>query len=73
MDRQVAKTSDTYPLKYEIAGESFNTQIKVHYGQYHHIGDSNLKSMITMEDSKTGEYEQYIYVNPLKKMHMVLS
>ncbi|HAY2240019.1 TPA: YSIRK-type signal peptide-containing protein, partial [Staphylococcus aureus] len=67
MDRQVAKTSDTYPLKYEIAGESFNTQIKVHYGQYHHIGDSNLKSMITMEDSKTGEYEQYIYVNPLKK------
>ncbi|WP_457833197.1 fibrinogen-binding adhesin SdrG C-terminal domain-containing protein, partial [Staphylococcus aureus] len=23
--------------------------------------------MITMEDSKTGEYEQYIYVNPLKK------
>ncbi|HEA4021300.1 TPA: carboxypeptidase regulatory-like domain-containing protein, partial [Staphylococcus aureus] len=67
MDRQVAKTSDTYPLNYEIAGESFNTQIKVHYGQYHHIGDSNLKSMITMEDSKTGEYEQYIYVNPLKR------
>ncbi|WP_318838062.1 fibrinogen-binding adhesin SdrG C-terminal domain-containing protein [Staphylococcus agnetis] len=67
MDRQVAKTSDTYPLNYEIAGESFNKQIKVHYGQYHHIGDSNLKSMITMEDSETGEYEQYIYVNPLKR------
>ncbi|EJY6935830.1 carboxypeptidase regulatory-like domain-containing protein [Staphylococcus pseudintermedius] len=26
-----------------------------------------MKSMITMEDSKTGEYEQYIYVNPLKR------
>ncbi|HGH0851549.1 TPA: SdrD B-like domain-containing protein [Staphylococcus pseudintermedius] len=67
MDRQVAKESDTYPLDYEIAGEKFDTQIKVHYGQYYRVGDSNLKSMITMEDSKTGEYEQYIYVNPLKR------
>ncbi|WP_241521923.1 SdrD B-like domain-containing protein [Staphylococcus delphini] len=67
MDRQVAKESATYPLNYEIAGETFDTQLNVHYGQYYNVGDSNLKSMITMEDPKTGEYEQYIYVNPLQK------
>ncbi|HEC2177923.1 TPA: carboxypeptidase regulatory-like domain-containing protein [Staphylococcus delphini] len=67
MDRQVAKDSATYPLSYEIAGETFDTQLNVHYGQYYNVGDSNLKSMITMEDPKTGEYEQYIYVNPLQK------
>ncbi|WP_143120396.1 SdrD B-like domain-containing protein [Staphylococcus delphini] len=67
MDRQVAKDSATYPLNYEIAGETFDTQLNVHYGQYYNVGDSNLKSMITMEDPKTGEYEQYIYVNPLQK------
>ncbi|WP_353421252.1 SdrD B-like domain-containing protein [Staphylococcus delphini] len=67
MDRQVAKESATYPLNYEIAGETFDTQLNVHYGQYYNVGDSNLKSMITMEDPNTGEYEQYIYVNPLQK------
>ncbi len=67
MDRQVAKESDTYPLDYEIAGEKFDTQIRVNYGQYYTVGDSNLKSMITMEDPKSGDYEQYIYVNPLQK------
>ncbi|HEC2158595.1 TPA: carboxypeptidase regulatory-like domain-containing protein [Staphylococcus delphini] len=67
MDRQVAKESATYPLNYEIAGETLDTQINVHYGQYYRVGDSNLKSMITMEDPKTGEYEQYIYVNPLER------
>ncbi|PCF47298.1 hypothetical protein B5C09_08445 [Staphylococcus delphini] len=67
MDRQVAKESETYPLNYEIAGETLDTQINVHYGQYYRVGDSNLKSMITMEDPKTGEYEQYIYVNPLER------
>ncbi|QHW36518.1 YSIRK-type signal peptide-containing protein [Staphylococcus ursi] len=67
VDRKVAKDSATYPLNYEIAGETFNTQINVHYGQYYRVGDSNLKSMITMEDPKTGEYEQYIYVNPLQR------
>ncbi|MFB3221151.1 SdrD B-like domain-containing protein, partial [Staphylococcus pseudintermedius] len=49
------------------AGESLDTQIKVNYGQYYSEGDSNLKSMITSEDPKTGEYDQYIYVNPLQK------
>ncbi|ELK4585192.1 carboxypeptidase regulatory-like domain-containing protein [Staphylococcus pseudintermedius] len=67
MDRKVAKDSQTYPLKYDIAGESLDTQIKVNYGQYYSEGDSNLKSMITSEDPKTGEYDQYIYVNPLQK------
>ena len=67
MYRKVAKNSDTYPLSYNIAGETLETQIKVNYGQYYHVGDSNLKSMITMEDPKTGEYKQYIYVNPLKR------
>ncbi|HDT8477252.1 TPA: fibrinogen-binding adhesin SdrG C-terminal domain-containing protein, partial [Staphylococcus pseudintermedius] len=67
MDRKVATDSQTYPLKYDIAGESLDTQIKVNYGQYYSEGDSNLKSMITSEDPKTGEYDQYIYVNPLQK------
>ncbi|HAR6385318.1 TPA: YSIRK-type signal peptide-containing protein [Staphylococcus pseudintermedius] len=67
MDRQVAKDSQTYQLNYEIAGEKLDTQIRVNYGQYYTVGDSNLKSMITMEDPKSGDYEQYIYVNPLQK------
>lgn len=67
MDRQVAKDSQTYQLNYEIAGEKLDTQIRVDYGQYYTVGDSNLKSMITMEDPKSGDYEQYIYVNPLQK------
>ncbi|HHU6750597.1 TPA: SdrD B-like domain-containing protein, partial [Staphylococcus pseudintermedius] len=67
MDRQVAKDSQTYQLDYEIAGEPLNKQLEVNYGQYYRVGDSNLKSMITMEDADTGEYEQYIYVNPLQR------
>ncbi|PNZ49775.1 SdrD B-like domain-containing protein, partial [Staphylococcus intermedius] len=67
MDRNVAKNSARYPLHYEIAGETLDTQIDVNYGQYYNVADSNLKSMITMEDPTTGEYEQYIYVNPLQK------
>ena len=67
MDRKVATDSQTYPLKYDIAGEPLETSITVNYGQYYSEGDSNLKSMITSEDPKTGEYDQYIYVNPLQK------
>lgn len=67
MDRKVATDSQTYPLKYDIAGEPLETSITVNYGQYYSEGDSNLKSMITSEDPKTGDYDQYIYVNPLRK------
>ncbi len=67
MDRKVATDSQKYPLKYDIAGEPLETSITVNYGQYYSEGDSNLKSMITSEDPKTGDYDQYIYVNPLRK------
>ncbi|PNZ35138.1 SdrD B-like domain-containing protein, partial [Staphylococcus lutrae] len=66
MDRKAAPNSQVYPLKYDVAGESFETNLDVYYGKYYNYKDSNLKSMITMEDTKTGDYEQYIYVNPLK-------
>ncbi len=67
MDRKVATDSKVYPLNYKVAGESLDTQITVNYGKYYNVGDSNLKSMITLEDPKTGDYEQYIYVNPLQR------
>ncbi len=67
MDRKVATDSKVYPLNYKIAGESLDTQITVNYGKYYNVGDSNLKSMITLEDPNKGDYEQYIYVNPLQR------
>ncbi len=67
MDRKVATDSKVYPLNYKVAGESLDTQITVNYGKYYNVGDSNLKSMITLEDPNKGDYEQYIYVNPLQR------
>ncbi|WP_281197839.1 SdrD B-like domain-containing protein [Staphylococcus schleiferi] len=67
MDRKVATDSKVYPLNYKVAGESLDTQINVNYGKYYNVGDSNLKSMITLEDPDKGDYEQYIYVNPMKR------
>ncbi|BAS46519.1 cell wall anchor domain-containing protein, similar to Ser-Asp rich fibrinogen-binding protein SdrE [Staphylococcus schleiferi] len=67
MDRKVATDSKVYPLNYKVADESLDTQITVNYGQYYYVGDSNLKSMITLEDPDKGDYEQYIYINPLQR------
>ncbi|TGN24452.1 LPXTG cell wall anchor domain-containing protein [Staphylococcus pragensis] len=68
IDRKNAKTSGTYDLNYNIAGENVTLPIDVKYTNYNtgHV-IANADSLITKADLfNVGSYDytQYIYVNP---------
>ncbi|MDV5919743.1 fibrinogen-binding adhesin SdrG C-terminal domain-containing protein, partial [Staphylococcus aureus] len=68
-DRKNAKASKQYPLSFNFAGEDFNTNLNIDYGDKlrgnSERGGANITSNITDVDFESGknEYKQTIYVN----------
>ncbi|NJI17039.1 clumping factor B, partial [Staphylococcus agnetis] len=68
-DRKNAKASKQYPLSFNFAGEDFNTNLNIDYGDKlqgkPERGGANITSNITDVDFESGknEYKQTIYVN----------
>ncbi|WP_412521634.1 Ig-like domain-containing protein [Staphylococcus simulans] len=66
-DRDTAQKAGTYPLNYNLAGETFNTQITYAYDK-HNYGNypATIGSMITNVDATntTNDFTNVVYVNP---------
>ncbi|VED59399.1 SdrD B-like domain-containing protein [Staphylococcus simulans] len=66
-DRNTAKDYGTYPLTYNLAGETFNTQITYAYDSHEHgVYPAYVDSMITNVDATntTNDFTEVVYVNP---------
>ncbi|MGV3244938.1 SdrD B-like domain-containing protein [Staphylococcus sp. 11262D007BW] len=69
-DRKNTPNSGTYPVEFDLAGEKFNADLNIDYGNPAQGDDgfdgANVTSFITDIDLDSGknEYKQTIYVNP---------
>ncbi|SUK02481.1 clumping factor B [Staphylococcus agnetis] len=66
-DRKTAVNSGTYDLNYNLAGETYNTQITYNYDRHDYgVYPSSVDTMITSVDGteKTNTFKETIYVNP---------
>uniref|UniRef100_UPI00374D22B2 SdrD B-like domain-containing protein n=1 Tax=Staphylococcus simulans TaxID=1286 RepID=UPI00374D22B2 len=66
-DRNTAKDYGTYPLTYNLAGETFKTQITYAYDSHEHgVYPAYVDSMITNVDATntTNDFTEVVYVNP---------
>ncbi|PTH57789.1 SdrD B-like domain-containing protein [Staphylococcus agnetis] len=66
-DRKTAVNSGTYNLNYNLAGETYNTQITYNYDRHDYgVYPSSVDTMITSVDGteKTNTFKETIYVNP---------